>query len=73
MRLDVNSGKGAALNFAKEHIDSKYVIVHDADLEYFPNDIVQMYSKTHGSEDTLILGSRFVGKKKGGMFIFGLI
>lgn len=64
LRLDVNSGKGAALSFAKEYIDSKYVIVHDADLEYFPNDIVQMYSKTNGSEEALILGSRFVGKKK---------
>jgi len=64
IRLDTNSGKGAALNYAKKNINSKYVIIHDADLEYFPSDIVEMYSTIKGKDDLLILGSRFIGNKQ---------
>ena len=58
-----NSGKGNALSIAKESLKTTHVVVHDADLEYFPEDIVEMYNLVPSNENSLILGSRFLGKK----------
>ena len=59
-----NIGKGGALSTAKDFIQSDYVVIHDADLEYFPEDIVEMSKHVINNENTLILGSRFIGDKK---------
>ena len=58
-----NSGKGDALNNAKNLIKTSHVVIHDADLEYFPDDIIEMFSLAKKNPDTLILGSRFIGNK----------
>jgi len=58
-----NSGKGAALNNAKNLISTSHVVIHDADLEYFPDDIIEMFKLVNSNPDTLILGSRFIGNK----------
>ena len=58
-----NSGKGDALNNAKNLIKTSHVVIHDADLEYFPDDIVEMFSLAKKNPDALILGSRFIGNK----------
>ena len=59
-----NTGKGNALNLAKNILETSHVIIHDADLEYFPEDIVEMFENAKKNPDALILGSRFIGSKK---------
>jgi len=59
-----NGGKGSALNIAREFLDTTHVIIHDADLEYFPQDIVEMFKVSKLHPTSLILGSRFIGNKK---------
>ena len=41
IKSSTNKGKGNALNNAKDHITKKFVVIHDADLEYFPEDLVE--------------------------------
>ena len=60
---DTNSGKGQALNNAKHLITTSHVVIHDADLEYFPDDIVEMFNLVEDNPESLILGSRFIGTK----------
>jgi glycosyltransferase involved in cell wall biosynthesis len=57
-----NKGKGDALNQSRGHITSEYVVIHDADLEYSPTDLIEMYKVVE--KDKLVLGSRFIGTKK---------
>ena len=45
-------------------MNTSHVVIHDADLEYFPVDIVKMYEKALTNQNSLILGSRFIGSKK---------
>jgi len=59
-----NGGKGNALNIAREFLDTTHVIIHDADLEYFPEDIVEMFKVSKLHPTSLILGSRFIGDKR---------
>ena len=61
---DKNLGKGNAINNAVSILNTSHVVIHDADLEYFPEDIVQMYEKALTNQNSLILGSRFLGTKK---------
>tara|TARA_B100001939_G_scaffold4789_1_gene4557 strand:- start:1870 stop:2559 length:690 start_codon:yes stop_codon:yes gene_type:complete len=61
---DINLGKGNAINNAVSILNTSHVVIHDADLEYFPEDIVQMYEKAIANQNSLILGSRFKGNKK---------
>ena len=58
-----NAGKGEALNNAKHLIKTSHVVIHDADLEYFPDDILEMFKLVEHNPDSLILGSRFIGNK----------
>ena len=64
IKSDKNLGKGNALNQAKHHINTSHVVVHDADLEYFPSDIVEMFNSSKKYPESLILGSRFIGTKE---------
>lgn len=59
----VNRGKGYSINFAKKYISTTHVVIHDADLEYFPEDLFLMWGKVEKNTDSLILGSRFIGSK----------
>ena len=59
-----NSGKGNAIQEALSLVSSSHVIIHDADLEYFPDDIPEMYNLAKNNKNTLILGSRTIGNKK---------
>lgn len=62
LSYEENKGKGAVLNESREHISNDYVVIHDADLEYFPKDLIEMFKFVDGSN--LVLGSRFIGNKK---------
>lgn len=56
--LKENSGKGNAIKVGLNFVKSKYTIIHDADLEYYPSDIKQMIIKTDDDENCLVIGSR---------------
>jgi len=60
---DINSGKGDALNLVREYIETSHVVIHDADLEYFPDDIQGMFELSQNNPKALILGTRFRGYK----------
>ena len=64
IKSHMNQGKGNALNLAKKYIKTTHVVIHDAGLEYFPDDIVKMIEKAKLSPNSLILGSRFIGVLK---------
>ena len=58
---ETNAGKGKALILAIDKVSSDFVTIHDADLEYFPEDLNPMYLKIKNNPDSLIIGSRFIG------------
>ena len=64
IKSSTNKGKGNALNNAKDHITTKFVVIHDADLEYYPEDLVEMFEKAKLNPQSLIIGSRFIGNKE---------
>ena len=59
-----NVGKGGAIKIGFDNISSEYVIIHDADLEYNPNDIYKLFEKILPTKDNFILGTRFTSKSK---------
>ena len=63
-KTDKNKGKGAALAFSKNLLNTSHIVIHDADLEYYPEDIIEMFELAKQNEKSLILGSRFIGVKK---------
>jgi len=62
-QTDKTQGKGVALNSSQNLITTTHVVIHDADLEYFPEDIAEMFSLSEEFPDSMILGSRFIGSK----------
>jgi len=64
IKSNENQGKGNALNQATPLTDTSHVVVHDADLEYFPSDIIEMFNSSKEYPESLILGSRFIGNKE---------
>ncbi len=63
-KTDKRKGKGVALSHAKEFITTTHVVIHDADLEYFPEDISEMFEVSKEFSNSMILGSRFIGSKE---------
>jgi len=57
---DTNKGKGSAISRAKELVATDYIIIHDADLEYDPQDIKKMYELISNNSDIFVMGSRFL-------------
>ena len=50
INLDNQKGKGNAIRVGLDHVKTSHLIIHDADLEYFPSDIPEMFDaakKTH--------------------------
>lgn len=64
IQSSVNSGKGGAMSLSVNYLDTDFVVVHDADLEYNPTDLIEMFNLAVDNPEYLILGTRFVGKKK---------
>ena len=69
IKLNKQSGKGFAVRAALDVIKTTHVIVHDADLEYFPKDIPEMFNLAVQNPGSLILGSRTIGDKKRNRFL----
>src|SRR6516225_2247715 len=55
-----NQGKGAAIRTAIRHVDTDLAVIHDADLEYHPDDIVKMIPLFVTEEADAVFGSRFL-------------
>ena len=53
-----NKGKGAAIRTALSHVQGEITIIQDADLEYSPNDIIQIIGKFSDSLCQVVYGSR---------------
>lgn len=55
-----NRGKGAAIRTAIEHVDTDLAVIHDADLEYHPDDLLKMIGLFLTEEADAVFGSRFL-------------
>ena len=55
-----NQGKGAAIRTALEHADCDLTVIHDADLEYHPRDLLQMVPLFLAEGADAVFGSRFL-------------
>ena len=63
INLDNQKGKGNAIRVGLEHVKTSHLIIHDADLEYFPSDIPEMFEAAKKNPSCLVIGSRTIGKK----------
>ena len=59
-----NDGKASAVQLGLNYVKTSHVVIHDADLEYFPDDIVEMFEVAKENPNDLILGSRVIGNKE---------
>lgn len=60
LRHTRNQGKGAALRSGLNHADTELVVFHDADLEYFPRDLLRMIPLFLEQDADAVFGSRFM-------------
>ena len=60
MRHKKNAGKGAAIRTGLTHVDTDLVVIHDADLEYHPQDLPKMVEVFLVEEADAVFGSRFM-------------
>jgi dolichol-phosphate mannosyltransferase len=60
LRHSKNQGKGAALRTGFSHAGGAFVAIHDADLEYQPQDIKRMVALLIRDEADVVFGSRFL-------------
>jgi glycosyltransferase involved in cell wall biosynthesis len=60
LRHEENQGKGAAIRTALAHVDTKLVVIHDADLECHPGDLLSMVKLLLSEDADAVFGSRFM-------------
>ena len=60
LRHEKNSGKGAAIRTALTHVNADLVVIHDADMEYHPQDLLQMVDLFLFEDADAVFGSRFM-------------
>jgi glycosyltransferase involved in cell wall biosynthesis len=58
---EVNQGKGAALRTGFHHVNSEFIIIQDADLEYDPDDYPKLLMPILTGRADVVFGSRFLG------------
>src|SRR5512137_973024 len=61
LRHTRNGGKGTAIRTALAVADGEYSIIHDADLEYHPRDILRIVEVFEDEHADAVFGSRFAG------------
>lgn len=59
-RHDRNRGKGAAVRTGLEHANAELTVIHDADLEYYPRDLLKMVPLFLDEDADAVFGSRFL-------------
>jgi glycosyltransferase involved in cell wall biosynthesis len=60
IRHEKNAGKGAAVRTGLSHADTELVVIHDADLEYHPSDLMKMVEVFLSEDADAVFGSRFM-------------
>jgi len=60
LRHEENRGKGAAIRTALAQVDTELVVIHDADLEYHPRDLLKMVEVFLFEDADAVFGSRFL-------------
>jgi len=60
----VNKGKGAAICTALEHVSGDYVLIQDADLEYDPDEYINLLNPVIKGKSEVVYGSRFTGERR---------
>ena len=60
VRHKKNAGKGAAIRTGLKYVDTELVVVHDADLEYHPQDLPKMVEVFLLEDADAVFGSRFM-------------
>lgn len=58
-----NQGKGAAIRTALQHVDTDLAVIHDADLEYHPEDLLKMIPLFVTEDADAVYGSRFLASE----------
>jgi len=58
-----NGGKGRALRDGFKKATMEYTVVQDADLEYYPSDLVKMYKLAKDKDLDVIYGNRFAKQR----------
>ena len=61
LRHEQNGGKGRAMQTALAHATCEVTVVHDADLEYHPRDLLRIVKVFVDEEADAVFGSRFAG------------
>ena len=61
LRHAKNGGKGQAIQTALEHADCAITVIHDADLEYHPEDLLRIVKVFVEEQADAVFGSRFAG------------
>jgi dolichol-phosphate mannosyltransferase len=62
-KTPINLGKGGAVVYPMKEVRTNHVVIHDADLEYNPDDIYKIFDALTSNE-LIILGTRFNSKNK---------
>jgi glycosyltransferase involved in cell wall biosynthesis/phospholipid N-methyltransferase len=63
LRHDTNQGKAAAIHTALSHANAELTVIHDADLEYHPSDILKMVQIFSEEQADAVFGSRFLASE----------
>jgi len=61
LRHEKNAGKGQAVKTALERASCEITVIHDADLEYHPRDLLRMVDVFIEEQADAVFGSRFAG------------
>ena len=61
LRHEKNGGKGKAIQTALAHATCEIAVIHDADLEYHPKDLLRIVQVFVDEEADAVFGSRFAG------------
>ena len=60
IRHPANQGKAAAIHTGLTHADTELTVIHDADLEYHPQDLIKMVKVFLQEPADAVFGSRFL-------------
>ena len=63
LRHEVNRGKAAAIRTGLAYADTELTAIHDADLEYHPEDLLKMVQVFFAEEADAVFGSRFLASQ----------
>src|SRR5712692_2695264 len=61
LRQEKNGGKGKAIQSALERATCEITVIHDADLEYHPKDLIAIVQVFVDEDADAVFGSRFAG------------